>query len=255
VTRMKSVLRKKDGSKRFSISSKSPIVIPSAGETRYDLNNYSTQSFYSHHLFSAPAATTPGAGAGEQPAASTAVETTATEGPKPTKILLSQIDADRAKKLSERFKIPVDSKDWIIARSEKETYRIEKPIRMRIHRTCHECNTPFGGTKICSSCQHERCSQCSRYPAKKDKKGKAKAAEKAKAGPAAGAIEADNYYGLREQILLTIPSKSGGQPLVRKKPKQRVRRTCHSCSTLFQPGSKICASCNHTRCVDCPREP
>lgn len=38
VSRVKSVMRKKDGSKRFSISSKSPIVIaPSAGP-RYDSN-------------------------------------------------------------------------------------------------------------------------------------------------------------------------------------------------------------------------
>jgi hypothetical protein len=39
VTRMKTVLRRKDGSKRFSISSRSPIVIPSTGEPRYDSEN------------------------------------------------------------------------------------------------------------------------------------------------------------------------------------------------------------------------
>jgi len=36
---------------------------------------------------------------------------------------------------------------------------------------------------------------------------------------------------------------------------QRVRRTCHECSTLYQPGSKVCASCQHVRCADCPRDP
>lgn len=171
--------------------------------------------------------------------------------PQPTKVKCSQIDADRARKLGERFKLPIDVSEWTAARVEKEAYRIEKPIRMRIHRTCHQCNTTFGGNKICTSCQHNRCSQCPRYPPKKDKtKGKRKEIEEI-----VGGIEVDDYYGLREQIVLTIPSRTGGQGLVRKTPKQRVRRTCHQCSTMFTAGNKICASCNHVRCVDCPRDP
>lgn len=203
------------------------------------------------YLPSKPATTTPATvpEAVEVPAEATTVDPTVPVGT--IKILISQIDADRAKKLSERFKIPVESKDWITARAEKETYRVEKPIRMRIHRTCHQCEATFGGSKTCPSCQHERCSNCPRYPPKKDKKGKSSK----KAEPVPGAIEVDNYYNLREQIVLTKPSKTGGQPLVRKKPMQRVRRTCHACSTMFPPGSKVCSSCAHVRCTDCPREP
>jgi len=147
----------------------------------------------------------------------------------------------------------MDPNEWVKARADKETFRIEKPIRMRIHRTCHECNATFGGNKVCASCQHERCSKCPRYPPKKDK-SKAKE-KKATPLPVPGAIEVDDYWGLREEMLLTKPSKTGGQPLVRKKPVQRVRRTCHECSTLFPAGNKICGSCNHVRCADCPREP
>lgn len=128
-----------------------------------------------------------------------------------------------------------------------QVQRIEKPIRMRVHRTCHKCGTSFGANKICSSCEHTRCTKCPRYPGKKTKK--------ATQGPiAVGEISADDAKGMYK-LLLTKPSKTGGQPLVRKKPKQRVRRTCHSCSTLFQSGTKQCSSCGHIRCEDCPRDP
>jgi len=74
-------------------------------------------------------------------------------------------------------------------------------------------------------------------------------------GFAARKIEADDYEGLKRIWVLTRPSKTGGQELVRKKPLQRVRRTCHDCSTLFLPGNKICNICGHVRCEDCPRDP
>lgn len=145
---------------------------------------------------------------------------------------------------------------------------------MRIHRVCHKCNTTFGNNKVCPSCQHTRCKTCPRYPVKKTPEQKEKKEKEAAAAAAAegkenvvpgkvgiegyGIIEPDTYYGLRETILLTKPNpKTGGQPLVRKKPMQRVRRTCHECETLFAPGSKICSKegCGHIRCADCPRDP
>jgi len=58
-----------------------------------------------------------------------------------------------------------------------------------------------------------------------------------------------------ETCVLTIPSRTGGQPLVRKKPMQRVRRTCHECATLFPGSVKVCPKCEHIRCTDCPRDP
>jgi hypothetical protein len=165
----------------------------------------------------------------------------------------SQIDGDRAKKLAERFKLTVDPHEWDTV-ADKEAYRVEKPIRMRIHRSCHRCNTTFGGNKTCPSCQHTRCAKCPRYPLKKPA-GKEKATPAAVVGTV-GAIEIDTYYGLREKLELTKPNpKPGGQPLVKKKPMQRVRRTCHDCSTIFSPGAKICTNCSHIRCVDCPRDP
>jgi hypothetical protein len=188
------------------------------------------------------------------PVEETPAPVTTKEGPQPVKILRSQIDADRYNRLGQRFKLPaIEATDFSI-KSDKEALRIEKAIRVRIHRTCHKCQTSFGGNKVCATCQHPRCSKCTRIPAKKTKKDdKENVPPKARA---ADWIEPDTYYGMQQKYVLTMPSKKpGGQALVRKKPMQRVRRNCHECSALFQPGSKICTKCEHVRCADCPRDP
>ena len=53
---------------------------------------------------------------------------------------------------------------------------------------------------------------------------------------------------------LTLPSRTGGQPLVHKKIRQRVHRTCHRCQTDFG-AEKICIKCKHNRCNKCPHNP
>lgn len=58
-----------------------------------------------------------------------------------------------------------------------------------------------------------------------------------------------------EKIILTIPSRTGGQDLVRKPVRQRVRRTCHVCNTLFEGAATECLKCHHLRCKKCPRDP
>ncbi|RDW80811.1 hypothetical protein BP5796_05509 [Coleophoma crateriformis] len=186
-----------------------------------------------------------------KPAASTAPAET-TDAPKDPEVKTysrAQLDAERAKKLGERFKLSIEPHEWSLpSTKDMEVKRIEKPIRMRVHRTCHKCGIAFGANKACAGCQHTRCTKCPRYPSKKAEK-KPKEALTAAPGPE------DNMAALKEKFLLVKPSKTGGQPLVRKKPKQRVRRTCHSCSTLFQAGTKECSSCGHIRCEDCPRDP
>lgn len=178
------------------------------------------------------------------------------DGPQPVRVLRSEINAERARKLGERFKLTFDAEEWVTAAGpgKEEAWRIEKPIRMRVHRTCHKCSTTFGGNKICAGCQHNRCTKCPRYPVKKSKDREKEAASVV---PVHGiTIEVDNCWNLQDDIVLTMPSKRvGGQPLVRKKPVQRVRRTCHACSAMFPPGSKICTGCSHVRCTDCPRDP
>ena len=166
------------------------------------------------------------------------------------KVLRSEIEAERQKKLAERFAITIEP---LSTKPDKETYRVEKQVRMRIHRICHKCNTAFGGSKICANCQHPRCTKCPRFPTKKaEGKGKSKEG----AAGTGDIIEPDTWWGLKDEVPLTKPNpKPHGQPLVRKAPRQRVRRTCCKCTTLYATGSSVCANCHHGRCADCPRDP
>ena len=40
-----------------------------------------------------------------------------------------------------------------------------------------------------------------------------------------------------------------------KSIRTRFRYQCHSCSTIFKEHEKICASCQHELCPECPRHP
>lgn len=44
--------------------------------------------------------------------------------------------------------------------------RVERPIRIRVHWTCHACKTRFGMGTTCNECGHHRCAVCPRDPAK-----------------------------------------------------------------------------------------
>ncbi|EZF74561.1 hypothetical protein H105_03762 [Trichophyton soudanense CBS 452.61] len=107
---------------------------------------------------------------------------------------------------------------------------VRKPVRQRVRRTCHVCNTLFEGAATeCLNCHHLRCKKCPRDPAKMDK-------------------YPDGYPGDAEP-----PFEP--QERVWRKPRRRVRWTCHECSSMFTGGEKICLQCHHERCGDCIRDP
>jgi hypothetical protein len=136
-----------------------------------------------------------------------------------------------------------------------EVRRVDKPIRMRVRRTCHRCQTNFGPEKVCVNCQHVRCKQCPRYPPARTKEEKeARALSKAQAKTEMSPEGADKSKE-HKRAPLTIPSRTGGQDLTYKNIHQRVRRTCHRCQTLFQGISTQCENCGHNRCKICPRDP
>jgi len=151
LTRMKTVWRRADGSNRLSLTRRSPAAASTATPAA-----------------AGPSTTKPMEIAPEPAFESTEPEP-ALEGPQPTRIMRSQIYAERANRLGERFKLPRLEGLEFSSRPDREALRVEKPIRMRIHRTCHKCQTTFGGNKICVTCEHPRCSQCPRYPVKKAK--------------------------------------------------------------------------------------
>ncbi|OCL08594.1 hypothetical protein AOQ84DRAFT_292834, partial [Glonium stellatum] len=153
------------------------------------------------------------------------------------------VQQERARALFAKYGLTLESHEWITtAANATNVQRVEKPIRMRVHRSCHRCGTTYGADKICAKCEHKRCKKCPRYPKKKSKTGeKGKEPEESKPKP--------------RKPLLTIKSRTGGE-LVYQPVKQRVRRTCHKCETMFQPPSAtICEKCQHVRCTRCPRDP
>lgn len=179
-----------------------------------------------------------------------------------SKLTKSQLIEERAKKLGERYGLDIKTSEWHVgaASTDDTVLRMDKPIRMRVRRTCHKCNGTFASAKECPNCQHARCTKCTRYPPKRTEAEMIASRERRaaiiKANKENAPIIPDYTLEFeKKKIILTRPSRTGGQDLVHKKPRQRVRRTCHECQTLFVSGNKTCANCSHVRCTDCPRDP
>ncbi|KAL3439164.1 hypothetical protein BDV09DRAFT_191378 [Aspergillus tetrazonus] len=176
----------------------------------------------------------------------------ANPAPEPTVVShWSAIQEEKARALFAKYGLTLEPGEWK-ATSDVTVQRVVKPIRMRVRRTCHRCQTTFGPDKVCVNCQHVRCKNCPRYPAAKPKD------KQERTETALQAILAQKAQPVRpkpKENQLTLPSRTGGQDLIRKPPRQRVRRTCHRCNTLFAPHSTECSSCKHIRCKNCPRDP
>lgn len=173
-----------------------------------------------------------------------------------TRILRSQVDEERARILGERFGLSIKPNEWHAG--EGHVLRVEKPVRVRIHRTCHLCQHTFGPGHECPNCRHRRCQQCARSPPKRSDQEKEESREKQEA-LAEKSRELDPiipHCGFTEPLVLTRPRpRTGGENHVYKKTRMRIRRYCHQCDASFQPSSRICNKCGHTRCGDCERTP
>jgi len=154
------------------------------------------------------------------------------------------LQQERARALFAKYGLTLESHDWIATpASMPAVERVEKSIRMRVHRSCHHCGTIYGSEKVCLQCEHKRCKKCPRYPKKKTPAGNEREKEK------------DTDEKPRKKRVLMVTTKAGNE-LAHQHPKQRIRRTCHKCETLFvPPTATICEQCRHIRCTKCPREP
>ncbi|KAI0525976.1 hypothetical protein F5B22DRAFT_588528 [Xylaria bambusicola] len=179
-----------------------------------------------------------------------------------TRIPRIQVHEERAKKLGARFGLEIKPSEW--HSSEGEVLRVDKPVRMRIHRECHRCKSRFGAGNVCPSCQHTRCKQCTRYPehqtdAERQANRERREALLQKHKDMAPILPSYDYSPQAQQIVLTRPRKTGTQDLVYKgRPRMRVRRYCHVCENLITSHAKqarTCERCDHKRCADCPRYP
>lgn len=188
-------------------------------------------------------------------AAATAVSKTPGVG-EPTKVLRSELFAERAKKLGEMYGLELRPSEW--HSTEGHALRVEKPIRMRVHRKCHVCETSFGLSKECPKCKHPRCKECPRLPPKRTEAEREESRKKRAAilkERAENPIIIPDWDTSDKKVVLKKPAKKGGQDLIHRKPRQRVRRTCCQCEKLYLSNTKSCESCQHGRCTDCPREP
>ncbi|KAH7130398.1 hypothetical protein B0J11DRAFT_251420 [Dendryphion nanum] len=199
--------------------------------------------------------------AASAPAASTTAEETtptpkatvsSTTTPPPPVITTHQINRsalqqERARLLFAKYGLTLESHEWLATPAQPiSVQRVERPIRMRVHRECHHCGTSFGAEKVCTQCEHKRCKKCPRYPKKKTaaEKGKGKDGERER-------LERPK----KKKQLLTVTTKTGEERIYQP-VKQRIRRSCHKCNTLFIPAtSTTCEQCSHVRCTKCPREP
>ncbi len=162
-----------------------------------------------------------------------------------TAAISSALMEEKARSLFAKYGLKLEPGDWT-PYVKGDAQRVEKKIRLRVHRTCHRCSTSFGSERVCKNCEHTRCKKCPRYPSKKSKDTQGK-------GPSAD--DKGKSKSTSEPIVLTMPSRVTGKELTRVQPVQRVRRTCHKCETLFVGKATQCANCKHLRCPQCPREP
>ncbi|KAI9721941.1 MAG: hypothetical protein M1812_001899 [Candelaria pacifica] len=199
------------------------------------------------------------------------------------------LQQEKARAMFEKHALTLEPHEWPSGGARKE--RIEKPIRLRIHRHCHRCQSDFGPDKSCLNCAHKRCTKCPRSPGKgprdrgdhQDSKasepeveehvvensevGKSEAAKLEVSQPEIEKPEAEQVLieKLEVEILetsstpkltvLTKLAKNGRTDLVHKPVSQRIHRICHKCETEFFHEEKICAYCRHLRCKICPRDP
>ncbi len=187
------------------------------------------------------------------------------------KVSRAGLQHEKARAMFEKHGLTLAPRAWPPKDAISE--RIEKPIRLRVHRCCHRCQSDFGAEKICPNCTHKRCTKCPRYSAKAhlDPKGRQEAGgapadinvnEPEGENPEVGKVEVEKPGAVTgeamsqsRKLVLTKPAKNGGSDLVHKPVSQRVRRTCHKCETEFFRAEKICAYCGHLRCKICPRDP
>ncbi|KAF3913061.1 hypothetical protein ABW21_db0208010 [Orbilia brochopaga] len=168
-----------------------------------------------------------------------------------------------ARQLAEKHGIEIPE-DWPYPARPPIGERVEKPIRMRVRRYCHVCQTAFGSDKACPSCGHKRCVECPRSPAYVQLKPLSNVVLDTFSNPTLTLYKSCSSKQKKKQKHkekepepyegLSIPAKQAGQDLVYRKIKQRVHYKCHKCETDFA-GQRHCPSCSHNCCKRCQRTP
>ena len=149
---------------------------------------------------------------------------------------------EKARTLFAKYNMTLEMGEWTPP-FKNDSIRVEKKVRMRIHRHCHRCQTMFGAEKLCAECGHTRCKKCprSKMTGLKERKGKS---------ALAGSLVVDDRY------LSAIGSDALNLPYRRtwKDLGGSGRIHCHKCQTSFAENAIQCEACGHQRCAQCPQD-
>ncbi|CAG8060599.1 unnamed protein product [Penicillium nalgiovense] len=253
--RMKTVLRPRSMSKRQSIT---PEVAPPAENTAEEPSPPAPAVSEPTPVSASATATASTPAPASAPVS--APEPAQEFSPGPAMITnYSTTQQEKARALFAKYGLTVDTSDWK-APPDLQLTRVTKPIRMRVHRTCHRCETTFGKEKVCVNCQHTRCTKCPRHPPARNKDGepstrKPKNPENYVPQPYLYPRTTHLKLSTTKEVSIKMASPTGGADFVHRPVRQRVHRYCHFCASLFTPGTKECPSCSHVRCKICPRDP
>jgi hypothetical protein len=202
----------------------------------------------------------------------------------------SGFSQEKARALFEKYGLTYESLPTSTLKENNR--RVERPIRIRIHWVCHECNTQFGANRTCVNCEHRRCSECIRTPEKRVREilGSANVVEEERPsgqGPAGLAtalvIEAPESAGSALAIEPTQPVRleprsaeeiaeddplpahpllyvlqqrpSAGVELMFPNIARPAERTCHECQAHIESANRSeCQQCRHQICSACPQD-
>ena len=166
----------------------------------------------------------------------------------------NKLHEDKARALFAKWGMTLEPGEWTPV-WKGDAGRVERQVRVRVHRQCHRCQTAFGPEKICNSCTHSKCKSCPRFPMKKTKESQSKALARPSLPLAVHNAPYPNVRTRTKSLTLPDTPMTGNEVVVRRAPVQRVRRTCHKCHVTFIGKATTCRNCQHLRCPKCPREP
>ncbi|PYH89890.1 hypothetical protein BO71DRAFT_402692 [Aspergillus ellipticus CBS 707.79] len=165
---------------------------------------------------------------------------------------------EKARALFAKYGLALEPGEWQSS-NDLTVQRVVRPIRMRVRRICHRCQTVFGPDKVCVNCQHARCKSCPRHPSSKSGENRDVRDHREHTELALQAIVAQKMKSMpppprARQPPLAMSSHTGGQDAAPEPGRPNIKRTCHRCSTVFEPDARECSICKHLQCTMCPRE-
>lgn len=155
----------------------------------------------------------------------------------------NKIQEEKARALFAKYNMTLEIGEWTPP-FKADAVRVERKVRIRIHRHCHRCQTVFGLEKQCTECGHTRCKKCPRTNMRNRQERKGKSVV------TGGIVVDDKYVSMMGPDVLNMPYRRTGKEL-----SDAASRICHKCQTTFAGNALQCGACGHQRCAQCPQDP